>query len=318
MDYNSYPELPGYFGLNCHDNPPYHYHPGYQHYTMMSYEPIVPHANDILMGRGGKNNQHIGNEKLRKLARKEAKEYCTSSKKGKSRIAKGLVTKVRQMQPPGRFLKRNPVTSEWEDVGDEYAREKASQVLRDAVALLPDAGEAEKQEDKEEDKSDADTDSMPELVAVEEVKEKKRAKNVRKEKKPNASEETDRNLKRKLISPPLSPYYPSSSNANPSVWHYNQPIPPLPAPPLKRHRSNNFFEHCAFFGTGDSSRSLGAFPIGPPCLSQQDSLCFSVGNVSLPGIIIDEEDIAELTQTDFLVPPDLKSATSSEFLSDFY
>ena len=48
------------------------------------------------------------------LARLQAEEYNTSNKKGKSRIAKGLVTKVRQMQPAGRFLKRNPVTSEWE------------------------------------------------------------------------------------------------------------------------------------------------------------------------------------------------------------
>ena len=36
-----------------------------------------------------------------------------------------------------RFLKRDTETGEWEDVGDDVAREKASQVLRDAVALLP-------------------------------------------------------------------------------------------------------------------------------------------------------------------------------------
>jgi len=35
-----------------------------------------------------------------------------------------------------RFLKRNTQTNLWEDVGDEVAREKASQVLRDAVAAL--------------------------------------------------------------------------------------------------------------------------------------------------------------------------------------
>ena len=31
-------------------------------------ERIVPHENDILMGRGGKNNQHTGNEKLRQVS----------------------------------------------------------------------------------------------------------------------------------------------------------------------------------------------------------------------------------------------------------
>lgn len=40
------------------------------------------------------------------------------------------------MSPPGRFLKKNSLTSLWEDVGDEVAREKASQALRDAVSAL--------------------------------------------------------------------------------------------------------------------------------------------------------------------------------------
>ena len=32
----------------------------------------------------------------------------------------------------GRFLKQNPKTDEWEDVGDGYAREKVSHALRSA------------------------------------------------------------------------------------------------------------------------------------------------------------------------------------------
>ena len=62
MDYNNYPELPEYFGIGCHHNPP-PYYGGYHnpvHPVMRQYEAIVPHGNDILMGRGGKNNQHIG------------------------------------------------------------------------------------------------------------------------------------------------------------------------------------------------------------------------------------------------------------------
>lgn len=42
---------------------------------------------------------------------------------------------VREMNPPGRFLKKNS-HGVWEDVGDEVAREKASQALRDAVSLV--------------------------------------------------------------------------------------------------------------------------------------------------------------------------------------
>ena len=61
-----------------------------------------PHENDVLMGRGGKNNQHIGNEKLRDLARERCDKYHIASKKGKSEISRELVRLVREMKPPGR------------------------------------------------------------------------------------------------------------------------------------------------------------------------------------------------------------------------
>lgn len=48
-------------------------------------------------------------------------------------------------------------TGEWEDVGDDVAREKASQVLRDAVALLPETSE---------DVPAADPTDMPYPLAV--------------------------------------------------------------------------------------------------------------------------------------------------------
>lgn len=41
--------------------------------------------------------------------------------------------KVREQDPPGRFLKQDSTTLTWKDVGDVLAREKTSQVLRDAV-----------------------------------------------------------------------------------------------------------------------------------------------------------------------------------------
>jgi len=97
---------------------------------------MQPHENDILMGRGGKNNQHVGNEKLRGFARLESKNYRMASKNGKSCISRNLVSQVRGMSPTGRFLKKNNATGAWEDVGDDVAREKTSQVLRDAVAIL--------------------------------------------------------------------------------------------------------------------------------------------------------------------------------------
>lgn len=47
--------------------------------------------------------------------------------------SKLLVQKVRELDPPGRFLKQDSTTLIWKDVGDVLAREKTSQVLRDAV-----------------------------------------------------------------------------------------------------------------------------------------------------------------------------------------
>lgn len=93
---------------------------------------IIPHENDILMGRGGKNNQHVGNERLRVIAQERRESYVLSDKQGKFYISRAIVVEIRRLDPPGRFLKRNDRTGEWEDVGDDKAREKVSQALRDA------------------------------------------------------------------------------------------------------------------------------------------------------------------------------------------
>lgn len=63
-----------------------------------------PHENDVLMGRGGKNNQHVGNENLRVVARERCMAYQAASKKGKSMISRELVKVVRDMSPPGRCV----------------------------------------------------------------------------------------------------------------------------------------------------------------------------------------------------------------------
>lgn len=102
------------------------------------HKPISPHENDILLGRGGKNNMHVGNEKLRELARKVAEQYHRSSKKEKSYLSRTLVQKVKGMEPAGRFLRRHPKENHWEDMSEDEdkCREKCAQVLRDAVAFV--------------------------------------------------------------------------------------------------------------------------------------------------------------------------------------
>ncbi|CAB9523570.1 Nitrilase family, member 2 [Seminavis robusta] len=337
--YGDYSDLPQFHpGMEYRGPPPPVYYV-YDHRAAMpmrAYEPIIPHENDILMGRGGKNNQHVGNEKLRKLARKDAKEYCTSSKKGKSNIARGLVMKVRQMQPSGRFLKRNPITSEWEDVGNEYAREKASQVLRDAVALLPESDTAADtatvatEDDRSDNGTAADPDDAPDLSPEASPKY---------DKKPAA-----RRQKRKAESPleyerPTIFHHPPA----PRSWHFQSTAatlsPPTPVrpvltpPPMKRMFSGSIFERSAFFTSGPnrdepnpavSNNSSSNNSIVPPPLSpflnRQESLCLSLGAASLPGegFLLRDSDHARIPTEFTTRTPPSDSNADDEFVSDFY
>ena len=95
-----------------------------------------PNNNDILLGRGGYNNKFVGNEQLREFAMEYVTEYLDSTKSKKTRLAKALVNRIRSLDPPGRFLKKLD-NGQWMDIGDDLARDKASQVLRDAVRDVP-------------------------------------------------------------------------------------------------------------------------------------------------------------------------------------
>ena len=64
----------------------------------------IPNKNDVLLGRGGKNNQHSGNEQLRRLAREMSHSYAAAPKRNKPSIAWLLVTKIRFLNPPGRYV----------------------------------------------------------------------------------------------------------------------------------------------------------------------------------------------------------------------
>lgn len=68
----------------------------------------VPHEHDVLMGRGGKNNQHSGNEKLRCLARDRCAAYRRATKKDKSDLSRELVRLMRALDPPARYVVREP------------------------------------------------------------------------------------------------------------------------------------------------------------------------------------------------------------------
>lgn len=94
----------------------------------------VPLENDVLCGRGGSINSHKGNEQFRCLVEKRKRVYLTARfKREKRLIASSIVTEIRGMNPPGRFLARkgDKDSGYWYDIGDEKARDKTSQALRE-------------------------------------------------------------------------------------------------------------------------------------------------------------------------------------------
>ena len=92
--------------------------------------------NDVLCGRGGATNVHIGNRSFRSLVKKHQDEYLKAKKKDKLVVAAFLVDIVRKKIPPGRFLKKDDARNLWYDVGDAKAREKTSQALREGAPRL--------------------------------------------------------------------------------------------------------------------------------------------------------------------------------------
>ncbi len=94
----------------------------------------TPGKNDCLYGRGGATNHHPGNKAYRKLVDSKKAEYLASTRVDKPEVSLSIVHMWRAMNPPGRFLVQDKTTRLWRDVGDDRAREKTSQALREKPA----------------------------------------------------------------------------------------------------------------------------------------------------------------------------------------
>jgi hypothetical protein len=92
-----------------------------------------PHANDVLCGRGGGTNNHIGNSHWRMLVAANKQLYITLPKRQKMLLSRSIVNAVRSQNPPGRFLQKDNKSNLWFDVGDQRAQEKTSQALREGA-----------------------------------------------------------------------------------------------------------------------------------------------------------------------------------------
>jgi len=94
-----------------------------------------PHPHDVLSGRGGRINSHPGNVCFRDIIDAYKRQYLDprTKKTEKARIAACIVSSIRVKEPTGRFLKEDPHTGLWVEIGDERAWKKAGQALRESA-----------------------------------------------------------------------------------------------------------------------------------------------------------------------------------------
>ena len=112
---------------------------------------IIPTHNDIMIGRGAFINSHAGNIQFRAYCYERKDTFDASTPAEKRSIALEIIDLVTRLEPPARFLKRDPralqqavstgngnyrlpprgLEGPWEEVSNEKACAKTIQVLRD-------------------------------------------------------------------------------------------------------------------------------------------------------------------------------------------
>lgn len=123
--------------------PGIHIHPFYHRCPAPPTKPIQYirgyNSMDVLCGRGGHTNNHQGNHSYREMVKCRKDRYLRAKKRDKPLVASEIVELVRKRG--GRFLQRcngTDLAGEglWVDIGDERAKEKACQALREGAPKL--------------------------------------------------------------------------------------------------------------------------------------------------------------------------------------
>lgn len=97
---------------------------------------IQPYKNDVLSGRGNSVNFHPGNEYFRSLVKQYRVEYVACPKPLKGHFSKLIVDNILSLDPPGRFLKQDPKTKLWTEIGYKKSLDKTRQALREGAPEL--------------------------------------------------------------------------------------------------------------------------------------------------------------------------------------
>ena len=95
-----------------------------------------PHVNNVLCGRNYNAHNHGGNLYFRRLVKSFKVGYVSGTKQQKREYSQIIYNKIRQLNPPGQFLKYNPNTSTWDDIGEKKSLYKIKQALREGAPDL--------------------------------------------------------------------------------------------------------------------------------------------------------------------------------------
>lgn len=120
--------------------------------------PFGVNDHDVLSGRGAFVNGHIGNAHFRELCAERKPQFDAGTYTEKRSLATDVVSIIRSLTPPGRFLKRIKEDGSeiefastmpgWEELSDDSAIHKACQVMRDIAR--PDRQGERKRKHKDE------------------------------------------------------------------------------------------------------------------------------------------------------------------------
>jgi len=117
--------------------------------SLMEFKPDVlsPSCIDRRKSRGGAVNNHPGNMRFRHFIHQFKHQYMIESKQSKPYVAIRVIEAVKNSNPPGRFLVKYP--GGYLECGEDRAREKAKQALREGAAKMRKLGSVVKSGESE-------------------------------------------------------------------------------------------------------------------------------------------------------------------------
>ena len=82
-----------------------------------------PHSHDVLLCQGDEAASHLGNAQWRMLVQANLRIYLSLGRMHYKRLlVHSIIVAIRGQDPSGRFLKKDPRTNLWHDVGNSEAQ----------------------------------------------------------------------------------------------------------------------------------------------------------------------------------------------------